>query len=696
MWNKLKNIFGSKGKSEETSFDEPIMPTQEESAVEPEYTIETESIQEDAPAKSVPHNELTGLSIADAILQISTLHGTDIITSGSFINALADYGAFAENRAASMVVKFLKNDGLLTKLISLGQRDNIPNEISNISQRIISNYGMQQKLVDSVLWEMAVGLNLTTLEAYNSHISSRDKEQEVSKPSNEAASAPAPTNPSSSPVPPAPQGDYNPESELRSYRYPSKDILKENKSQISQDVIDRGKERIIWTLESHGIPVDDIIAYPSHRVTLYEIKIDAKKAGRISRLEKEILASLGQNGCRIINPLPGKFSVGIELPNEGATADVCLGDLIKSNEFDQCDFKLPLVLGVEPSGKILIKDLTSLTHLLICGEMQQGKTSILRQIIASLLFNIHPSRVRFTFIDTCSLDLQDFRKLDSYCHALLDEDSTVGTVYDSSKAMEILNTFKLEMDNRQILLKAARVSNIEDYNKEFCHRKLNPAEGHRFLPYLILICDEYSSLLTNGVKAYDTMISSLLPKAANVGIHCIFTTKHSSVDTLTQTMRANFPAKIALRIPLVNESRLVVGNNQANALLPNGDFLFSVDGNIARCQAAKCDTYDIMPILEEVGKNNFPLYSYILPDVLVDPFKPVPAPQRDPLFEDVGRFVVSSGLASTSSIQRRYVIGYNRAGKIMDELEAAGVVGPAMGGKPRSVLMTLDEFNKLF
>lgn len=488
---------------------------------------------------------------------------------------------------------------------------------------------------------------------------------------------------------------YDPESAYSEYIMPSIDVLPPSTTgRISSEAIEDGKKRIKWVFESHGISVKGINVNVGPRISLYEVDIDVRNAGRIIRHEKELLSSLSPNGSRIINLLPDKLAVGVELPNCDNTNRLVLKDVFDNDRFRHCTHELPVAFGIDTAGNSIIRDLAKMPHLLICGEMQQGKTSLIRQTVASLLLKTHPSRVKFTIIDPCSLDLQQFNRLDSYLTARLPNNASENVTDNSSRAIEILNSLVLEIENRRILFQDASARSIMEYNDLFCHRQLNPAKGHRFMPYIVVICDEFSSLSSEDPKYFNALISALLPKAASAGIHCIFSTKYISSEILTHAVRANFPVKAAFRIDLPNESRLVIGSNAATRLLPDGDIILAGNGDLSRVQSAKCDTEDIEPIIDAVNRSHCHGSYYTLPDTVIE-MTTTNSPTRDPLFEDCARFVVSSGLASSSAIQRHFCIGYNRASKILDEMETAGIVGSYSGFTSRNILMTPDDLDKI-
>ena len=679
MWKKIKSIFGkteSQIQEQETGFIETIdvVAASPSDSIASEESITTEP--KEIVRKERPRYEL---SIADAVAGIIYDLGFDFMKSDRLVNAMSDYGAFQNQRASATICKTLSNENLLSKLWTLTSPNNLDNILATIKQQAVATYGFSDILVESILWEIVLGLGLIDESEAKSKIS-RLMQPKHQLPTNKSTSSI-----SRSPV--TPTGPYNPDYCIVGYKLPKIDVFSVSHNSIDMEsILIEGKKRIELVLQGQRIPANVITVYGGPRVSLYEIEIDLRKASRVSRMEREILSALSPVGSRIINPLPGKLAIGIELPNSSDSYNLSTRDVFDNDTFLNCDYELPIALGIDSAGNAIVKDLSQIPHLFICGDMQQGKTTLLRQIIASLLLKKNPERIKFTFIDTSSLDLMEFKKLSPYWMAQDSDNSSHSVIYNSNDGMKILNDLVIELESRCTLFQDAGVRDIKEYNKTFCDRKLNPQKGHKYLPYIIVICDEIAPLQAYGLKAFDSLLAALLPKAAITGIHCIFTTKYTSTDTLTPVVRANFPARIAFRIHLPNESKLVTGNHQATALLPNGDIILTENGSLLRCQVSKCEVSEINSLVEEIAKNNLPDYPYLFPETALD-LLPLQQDTRDPLMEEVARELVLVGTASTSAIQRRYCIGYNRAGKILDELEAYGIVGPASGGKPRSVLV---------
>ncbi|MCM1140893.1 MAG: FtsK/SpoIIIE domain-containing protein, partial [Muribaculum sp.] len=686
MWNKLKQIFISRDDSTPQATEIENQDNQN-SQHEVADDLKIGSLQEVVHSHIIeeqPSVNEYGLPLADAISRIIHEHGKTFMMNSVALNALSDYGAFNTNRAYHPICKLLVTEGIYSELISLSEKENLHNKLENWSQILVSKYGIDKTLLVSLLNEFLLGLGLITKDDFQKSISVSPKANV-----NHADSK----NDTDTSVIHTP---YNPNAGSANYNIPSIDVFtSEFQPNFDNDILEEGRKRIEWVFASQGIPVKKITAHAGPRTSLYELEIDVKKVGRVARMEKELLAALGSVGCRILNPIPGKFAIGVELPNSDNLCHCELKDIFNDEVFQKSNYSLPIALGFDSSGEASIKDLTRLSHTLICGEMGQGKTSLVRQILTSVLLKKTPEEVKFILFDGNGLEISEFNKLGRYFTAQLSDNNDI-VISDANIATAVLNALIRDIEERRKLFQMAGVRSVEEYNSLFCERKLNPSEGHRYLPYIIVVCDEFTTLRTNGIKAFETLISTLLEKAASAGVYCILTTKYTTSDILTPIVRNSFPTKIGLRVHLPNESKLVVGNNLATQLLSNGDFLLLNEVKIERLQSPQCDAEDIMELLKQIENQNLPDYPYLLPeaeDFLSIP--PVSLSDRDPLFEEVARYIVLQQMASTSAIQRRYCIGYNRAGKILDQLEAAGIIGPALGAKPRSILVDAISLNKI-
>lgn len=478
------------------------------------------------------------------------------------------------------------------------------------------------------------------------------------------------------------------------YRFPSVDILRPGVDKISIDTTEQleNKEKIRKTLLDFGIPIVSIEATVGPTVTLYEIRPDkGVKIARIRNLVDDIALSLSAIGVRIIAPIPGKGTVGIEVANKDPQT-VSMRTVIQSRKYQESKYKLPVALGCTISNDVYITDLAKMPHLLVAGATGQGKSVGLNALIASLLYCRRPDELKFVMIDPKMVEFSLYAKIEKHYLAKI-PDAEEPIITDMSKVVATLSSLCVEMDDRYQLLKEAQVRNIEEYNGKFKEGRLNPDAGHKFLPYIVVIVDEFSDLIMTSGKEVEMSIARLAQKARAVGIHVIIATQRPSTNVITGIIKANFPARIAFKVSSGVDSKTILDTTGAQQLIGRGDMLISNSSEMVRVQCAFIDTPEVEQICDYIADQPFGEGAYILPEPVVSGdegeggFAGNNFGERDPLFDECARAVVMSNTASTSSLQRRYAIGYNRAGKIMDQLEAAGIVGPSQGGKPRAVLV---------
>ncbi len=491
--------------------------------------------------------------------------------------------------------------------------------------------------------------------------------------------------------------EFDPKADLSKYQYPTLDLLKDydtKRQEIDFEEINKSKKLIQDTLENYKIGISSIKASVGPTVTLYEIiPAPGVKISRIKNLEDDIALSLAALGIRIIAPIPGKGTIGIEVPNRNPEM-VPMRGLLASKKFQECDFQLPVVLGKTISNEIFIADLAKMPHLLMAGATGQGKSVGLNAILVSLLYKMHPAYVKFVLVDPKKVELTLFNKIERHFLAKLPGDGEA-IITENSKVVNTLNSLCVEMDNRYKLLQDAMVRNIVEYNGKFVNRKLNPQNGHRFLPYIVVVIDEVADLMMTAGKEIEMPIARIAQLARAIGIHLILATQRPSVNVITGMIKANFPARIAFRVTSKIDSRTILDGNGADQLIGKGDMLFSGGNEMIRLQCPFVDTPEVERICDFIGEQRAYSTAYILPEVKDETTTlgggDLDADERDSLFEDAARVIVQNQVGSTSMIQRKLKIGYNRAGRLMDQLEDAGIVGPNLGSKPRQVNVP-DEF----
>lgn len=493
---------------------------------------------------------------------------------------------------------------------------------------------------------------------------------------------------------------FDPTAELSRYKMPQLDLLRDiamKTNNIDQQEQEENKEKITTTLSHYGIAISHIHATVGPTVTLYEIiPVEGTRSAKIKRLEDDIAMSLAALGIRIIAPIPGKGTIGIEVPNKEPQT-VSIRSILGSKKYQECTYELPMAMGATISNEVYVADLAKIPHLLVAGATGMGKSVGMNTIIASLLYKKHPSELKFVLVDPKMVEFSLYSVLERhYLAKLPDEEEAVVTSME--KVLSTLNSLCVEMDQRYQLMRDANVRSILEYNQRFIERRLNPEKGHRYFPYIVLIVDEFADLIMTAGKEIEKPIARLGQKARAAGIHMIIATQRPSTNVINGIIKANFPGRIAFRVNQMVDSKTIIDRPGANQLIGRGDMLFSVNGSMERVQCAFIDTPEVMAICEHIDKQAGFEHAYYLPEPKLDTEGggPVGAlTDRDPLFEEAAQIVVQTGLASTSSLQRRYAIGYNRAGKIMDQLEAVGIVGPAQGGKPRSVLVDMPQLEAI-
>lgn len=487
-------------------------------------------------------------------------------------------------------------------------------------------------------------------------------------------------------------GEFDPTLELSRYQFPPIDLLKEYSSggiTINQAELEENKNKIVDTLKNYSIGISQIKATVGPTVTLYEIVPEAGiRISKIKNLEDDIALSLAALGIRIIAPIPGKGTIGIEVPNNNPTM-VSMKSVIASPKFQTAEMELPIALGKTISNETFVVDLAKMPHLLMAGATGQGKSVGLNAVLTSLLYKKHPAEVKFVLVDPKKVELTLFNKIERHYLAKL-PDGGDAIITDNTKVINTLNSLCIEMDNRYSLLKDAMVRNIKEYNEKFKHRKLNPENGHRYLPYIVLVVDEFADLIMTAGKEVETPIARLAQLARAIGIHLIIATQRPSVNVITGMIKANFPARIAFRVTSKIDSRTILDSGGADQLIGRGDMLYTQGNEIVRVQCAFIDTPEVEKVCDFIGAQKAYPEAYLLPEYVGEESGiklDVNISERDTLFRDAAEVIVTAQQGSASLIQRKLKLGYNRAGRLIDQLEAAGIVGPFEGSKARSVLV---------
>lgn len=486
-------------------------------------------------------------------------------------------------------------------------------------------------------------------------------------------------------------GEFDPTLELGNFKFPTFNLLKQYNETISIDPeeLEANKDKILETLKNYKIGIAEIKATVGPTITLYEIVPEAGiRISKIKNLEDDIALSLSALGIRIIAPIPGKGTIGIEVPNQKSTV-VSMHSVISSKKFQESAMELPIALGKTISNETFVIDLSKMPHLLMAGATGQGKSVGLNAVLTSLLYKKHPAEVKFILVDPKKVELTLFNKIERhYLAKLPDEEEAIIT--DTTKVVHTLNSLCIEMDNRYDLLKAAMVRNIKEYNTKFKQRKLNPNDGHQFLPYIVLVIDEFADLIMTAGKEVETPIARLAQLARAIGIHLIVATQRPSVNVITGIIKANFPARIAFRVTSKIDSRTILDAGGADQLIGRGDLLYTAGNEIKRIQCAFVDTPEVEKITDFIGSQKAYTEAYQLPEYIDDESGTsidIDISERDKLFKEAAEIIVTAQQGSASLLQRKLKLGYNRAGRLIDQLEAAGIVGGFEGSKARQVLV---------
>jgi len=489
------------------------------------------------------------------------------------------------------------------------------------------------------------------------------------------------------------QGFFDPTLELSNFKMPNIELLKDYGDTgitINQEELEANKNKIVETLNNYKIGISNIKATIGPTVTLYEIVPDAGiRISKIKNLEDDIALSLAALGIRIIAPIPGKGTIGIEVPNQKPSI-VSMRSVISSAKFQNAEMELPIAMGKTISNETFVVDLAKMPHLLMAGATGQGKSVGLNAVLTSLIYKKHPAEVKFVLVDPKKVELNIYSKIERHYLAKL-PDTEEAIITDNTKVINTLNSLCIEMDNRYELLKNAMCRNLKEYNKKFKERKLNPKDGHSFLPYIILVVDEFADLIMTAGKEVETPIARLAQLARAIGIHLIIATQRPSVNVITGIIKANFPARVAFRVTSKIDSRTILDSGGADQLIGRGDMLFTQGNELTRIQCAFVDTPEVERLASFIGAQRGYADAHLLPEYISEENTSnldIDASDRDALFREAAEVIVTAQQGSASLLQRKLKLGYNRAGRIIDQMEAAGVVGPFEGSKARQVLIS--------
>ncbi|MDD2560142.1 MAG: DNA translocase FtsK [Bacteroidales bacterium] len=488
-------------------------------------------------------------------------------------------------------------------------------------------------------------------------------------------------------------GEYDPKAELSKFKNPPLEILKQydDRTVVNHQEQTENKRKIVDVLESFGIRISSIQATVGPTVTLYEIVPEPGiRITKIKGLENDIALNLAALGIRIIAPIPGKGTIGIEVPNRDPKL-VSMLSLVQSRKFQETKYDLPVVLGKTIMNEVFMFDLCKMPHILIAGATGQGKSVGLNALIASLLYKKHPGELKFVMVDPKMVEFSIYSPIEKHYLAKLPGDDNKAIITDYTKVIQTLHSLTIEMDDRYKLLNLAHTRNIKEYNAKFTARRLNPEKGHKYMPYIVIIIDEFGDLIMTAGKEIELPIARIAQKARAVGIHMVIATQRPTTNIITGTIKANFPARLAYKVSSATDSRTILDANGANQLIGKGDSLFSQGNDVTRIQCAFVDTPEVIEMVEYISNQRAYPTAFELPEYVDENggggLSDVDLSLRDPLFEEAARLIVIHQQGSTSLIQRKFSIGYNRAGRIVDQLEAAGIIGPSEGSKARQVLV---------
>ena len=623
-------------------------------------------------------------SLPEAMRYVVQKWGTTYLQNRSLLNILNDFQVLKELPAAKHIIRNMQESGYMEKFPAIS---NWELESKSIASQYTNEFGAKEDITLYIVQCIGYGLHfcddipcMKEPEVINEPTFDEPEEQTI--------------NINQVQTPPPPLGPYDPKLDLPNYRYPTLDLLKKYVSD-GRPYVDRGEQLknmnyIVDILRNFGVEISNIECKVSPTFTFYEITPSAgTRLTKIKNLEDDIELSLAPHGVRLIVPIPGKGTVGIEVPNPKPLV-VSLESIIDSKKFQESTMELPCAIGKTITNEIFMFDLVKAPHLLVAGATGQGKSICLHAIITSLLYKKHPAELKLVLIDPKKIEFYPYSKLKNHFLANIQDFDADPIITDISKAIRTLNSLCKEMDTRYDLLKMAQARNIKEYNMKFINRQLNPEHGHKFMPYIVVIIDEYGDMIMVAGKEVELPIARIAQLARAIGIHMIIATQRPTNNIITGTIKANFFSRIAFRVHARIDSLTILDRPGAQQLIGNGDMLFMNGGEPVRIQGAYVDSSEMEHINDFISQQQGYRSAFELPDPDVDDSyetREVDMQHLDPLFEDAARLIVREQSGSTSLIQRKFAIGYNRAGRLMDQLEKAGIIGEAHGSKPREVLV---------
>ena len=633
-------------------------------------------------------------NLPEAMRYVVQKWGKDYLQNRGFINVLNDFKVLKDIPAAKHVIQNMQENGYIGQIL---QATNWEIESKAIAVNYSTEFGAKEEIVLYLVQCIGYGLG------YSSEIPQFSENEEAPQPlfSDSHIDSTIKISPVLEDLEP-----YDPKRDLENYHYPTLDLLKkydnDGKPYIDMAEQNANKNRIVEVLRALGVEISMIKAIVGSTITFYEITLaTGVRISKVRSLEEDITLSLGSIGVRVLAPIPGKTTIGIEVPNAKPSV-VSMESILNSKKFQETTMELPCAMGKTITNEVFMFDLAKAPHLLISGAIGQGKSVGQNVILTSLLYKKHPAEMKIVLVDPKMVEFGRYKSIANHFLAALPENAYNPIITDSPKAIRTLNSLCVEMDARYEVLMAAGERNIKDYNRKFKERKLNPDKGHRYIPYIVLLIDEYSDLIMSNGKEVESKIAQLAQKGHIVGIHMIIATQRPTTKIITDTIKSNIPARIAFKVSLDVDSKTILDRMDATQLIGRGDMLYQTyGGEPVRVQCAFVDTPEVADINKFIGSQEGYGAPYELPNPDISVAESgysddIDMTHLDPLFEDAARLVVINQSGSTSLIQRKFAIGYNRAGRLMDQLEKAGVVGAAMGSAPRQVFIHDERsLNKL-